>query len=113
MSVSTTRHQTNRPSSRAWFALLFCAVALGLMQHTDAQQTLLSSGRSIDWSTAGIPGGIPARTTVCATLNPGASGSQISSALASCPSGQVVKLNAGTYNISGIDFGGGKANVTL
>ncbi|HET7100359.1 MAG TPA: hypothetical protein VFJ52_04345, partial [Terriglobia bacterium] len=42
-----------------------------------------------------------------------ATSSQINSAIASCPSGQVVLLKAGTYNLSsGIDFGG-QSNVTL
>src|SRR3989304_4827673 len=67
--------------------------------------------RAIDWSQAGVPGGIPNRSTICATLNPGATLAQINSAIANCPAGQVVKLNAGTYNlISGISM---KSNVTL
>src|SRR4051794_39196415 len=71
------------------------------------QQTVVASTRSVDWSGAGVPGGISNRTTVCATLNPGATAAQINSAIGACPSGQVVKLNAGTYNLStGIKFGG-------
>jgi len=73
----------------------------------------IDPSRRIDWSNAGIPGGIPNRTTICATLNPGASAAQINSAIASCPSGQVVKLNAGTYNISGGLVFNGVSNVTL
>jgi len=77
------------------------------------QQTIVASTRSVDWSAVGVPGGISTRTTVCATLNPGATAAQINSAISACPSGQVVKLNAGTYNLStGIRFGG-KNNVTL
>jgi hypothetical protein len=54
-----------------------------------------------------MPGGVPSRSNVCATLNPGATASQINSAIASCASGQVVYLNSGTYNLSsGIDFAG-------
>src|SRR5438132_11014855 len=74
---------------------------------------ILSPSRAIDWTNVGIPGGIPNRTTICATLNPGATASQINSAIASCPSGQVLFLNAGTYNLSsGITFAN-KSNVTL
>jgi hypothetical protein len=98
---------------RGALSLLCCSVVLLLTQYAAAQQTILSPNRSIDWSSVGIAGGIPVRTTTCATLNPGATAAQISSALSSCPSGQVVKLNPGTYNVGGIDFGGGKANVTL
>jgi hypothetical protein len=74
---------------------------------------IIDPSRAVDWSHAGIPGGIPNRTTICATLNPGASASQINSAIGSCPSGQVVFLSAGTYNLSsGIDFSN-KSGVTL
>jgi hypothetical protein len=41
--------------------------------------------------------GIPQRTTVCATLSPGAS---IQAAIDACPAGQVVQLNAGTFSVS-------------
>lgn len=75
-------------------------------------QSPISANRSIDWSTAGIPEGIPNRTTICTTLNPGATAAQINSALATCTAGQVVFLNAGTYNLTtGIDIK--RSNVTL
>jgi hypothetical protein len=86
---------------------------LGVSPGAQAQQNIVAGSRAIDWSTAGVTGGIPNRTTICATLNPGATAAQINSAISSCPAGQVVKLNAGTYNIGGVDFGGGKSNVTL
>ena len=82
---------------------------------TRAQQWsgIIDPSRAIDWSNAGVRGGIPKRTTICATLNPGVSSSQINSAIASCPSGQIVFLNAGTYSgLSGIMFNG-KSGVTL
>ena len=73
---------------------------------------ILDPSRAIDWSQAGVSGGIPTRTTICATLNPGATAAQINTAIQNCPSGQVVYLNAGTYNLSddGIVM---KSNVTL
>jgi hypothetical protein len=70
----------------------------------------IPSARRIDWTYAGVPGGIPNRTTVCATFNPGASAASINSALASCSNG-VVKLNAGTYNLTGLQVHA--SNVTL
>jgi hypothetical protein len=74
---------------------------------------IIDPTRAIDWSQAGIPGGIPSRSTICATLNPGATSAQINSAIAACPSGQVVFLSAGTYTLtSGINFNG-HGNVTL
>ena len=57
------------------------------------------------WAAAGVPGGIPSRTNIYTTLNPGATASQIVSAVNACPSNQVVYLSAGTYNISPIGFG--------
>ena len=75
--------------------------------------TLIDTSRSVDWSQAGVVGGIPSRTTNCATFNPGATAAQINVAIQSCPSGQVVFLNTGTYNLSsGIDFNS-KSHVTL
>src|SRR5262249_37749776 len=62
--------------------------------------TILNPARATDWSTAGVTGGIPNRTTVCVTLNPGVTAAQINSAIASCPGGQVVQLGAGTFNLS-------------
>jgi hypothetical protein len=84
-----------------------CCLLLGLAASAQAQQTIVAPSRTIDWRDAGVPGGIPNRTTICATLSPGATASQITSAIGSCPSGQVVKLNAGIYNLSsGIRFDG-------
>jgi hypothetical protein len=62
---------------------------------------IIDPARATDWSQAGVVGGPPNRTTICSTLNPGATASQINSAIASCPSGQVVQLAAGTFNLSG------------
>jgi hypothetical protein len=93
--------------------LLFGLILLCLPGSTRAQQTIVAPSRSVNWENVGIVGGIPARTTVCAILDPGATAEHINSALASCPAGQTVILNAGTYNIAGgIDFGSGKSNVT-
>jgi len=62
---------------------------------------IIAPARATNWSLAGVQGGIPNRTTICATLNPGATASQLNSAIASCPNGQVVQLGAGTFNLSG------------
>src|ERR1700737_1280171 len=72
--------------------------------HAQAWSGIIDSSRAIDWSRAGT--NIKNRPTICAPLNPGASASQISSAISNCPANQVVFLNAGTYNLSGgINFG--------
>lgn len=74
---------------------------------------MIAASRSIDWSQAGIPGGIPSRNTICATLSPGATSAQINSAINACPAGQVVFLSAGTYNLNaGINIQN-RHNITL
>ena len=57
------------------------------------------------WAQAGVPGGIPNRTTIYTTLSPGITASQLQTAINNCPSNQVVYLNAGTYNIGAINLG--------
>jgi concanavalin A-like lectin/glucanase superfamily protein/Big-like domain-containing protein/fibronectin type III domain protein/parallel beta helix pectate lyase-like protein len=92
------------------FLLVFFILLLGASATAEAQ---IAASRRIDWSQAGVSGGIPNRSTICATLNPGATAGQINSAIAACPAGQVVKLNAGTYSLSsGVDFNANN-NVTL
>jgi len=96
----------------AWL-VAFLIIVAPTTTHAQLWSGIIDRSRAIDWTKVGIPGGIPNRTTICATLNPGATAAQISGAIAACPSGQVVFLNAGTYNLSaGIDFAG-KNNVTL
>lgn len=75
-----------------------------------AWKPLLDPGRAIDWSAAGV-GGIPPRTTICATLTPAAGVDKIDAALAACPAGQTVLLQSGTYRITGTIHI--PANVTL
>jgi len=83
-----------------------------MIAHAQLWSGILSPTRATDWRNAGVQGGIPNRTTICATLNPGATATQINNAISACPSGQVVFLNAGTYTLgSGISFQ--KSNVTL
>ncbi len=98
------------------YGFLFSLILLLMIPTTAYGQLwtgIIDPSRAIDWSNAGVPGGIPNRTTICATLSPGATSAQINSAIGSCPANQVVFLNAGTYNLSsGIVFNN-KSNVTL
>ena len=53
------------------------------------------------WSSCvGVPGGIPYRTNIYATIAAGASVSSVQTAINNCPSNSVVYLSAGTYNWS-------------
>jgi hypothetical protein len=77
--------------------------------------TVLATPRGANWTIAGA-GPIPARPSPasnCASLSPGVTAAQIDAAIVACPSGGVVFLNAGTYNLStGINFQN-SSNVTL
>ena len=76
--------------------------------HAQAWSGIISPGRAIDWSRAGVPGGIPPRATNCSTINASTFGngssdatSAIQTALNNCASGQTVSLSAGTFLIRG------------
>src|SRR3989454_7030371 len=72
---------------------------------------ILDLSRAIDWSHAGIPGGIPNRATICTSLDPGSTAAQIDAAIAACPPDQVGFLTAGTFTLSaGLNM---KSDVTL
>lgn len=79
---------------------------------TVSTEEVLPPTRRVDWTFAGVPGGIPDRTTVFRVLSPLNSLTEINAAIASCPVGQVVFLVAGTYNIGTIAFGT-KSGITL
>ena len=66
---------------------------------------LLPADRMTVWN-PGVAGGIPARTTVCRTVNASTYGNGasdatvgIQAAIDACPAGQVVQLSAGTFTI--------------
>ena len=79
-----------------------------------APPEVIAASRRVDWSGAGVTGGIPQRATgTCASLGASATAAEINAAIAACSNGGVVYLNAGTYNLTaGITFRG-VSNVTL
>ncbi len=91
-----------------------------------ASGQVLPADRTTTWA-PGVPGGIPARTTICQTLNASAygNGSQdasaaIQAAINACPAGQVLKLSAGTFKVNnyvlvnkGITLRGAGSGVTF
>src|SRR5881397_2822226 len=103
-------------------ALLLTILALlfgwASVAHAQLGSGVLDPSRAIDWTQSGIPGGIPNRTTICATINAatyanGASDATagIQAALNSCPASQVVFLSSGKFRInSGLRI---PSNVTL
>lgn len=100
---------------------LLCLLAIGALGAAQAPRLRflrstsaanpIPADRRIDWTYTGVPGGVPNRTTICATLSAGATAGQINTAISGCSSNGVVKLNAGTYNVTGITVA--TNNVTL
>jgi hypothetical protein len=75
---------------------------------------ILAASRSTSWSSAGVQGGIPSRTTRCGSVIAAYSGAAttINNAIAACGTNQYVELGAGTFTLSsGIVFS--KSSVTL
>jgi len=71
-----------------------------------ATGAIIPADRLTVWN-PGIPGGVPARSTVCASIDASTYGggaqdatAGIQAALTACPEGQVVVLSAGTFAIS-------------
>jgi hypothetical protein len=94
---------------------LFFLFCLSGRSYAQLWSGIISSSRAINWTNAGIPGGIPNRTTQCgSTIAPySGSASTINTAIANCTAGDYVSLGAGTFNLSsGIDFTQ-HSNVTL
>ena len=87
-------------------SVLFLLVLPMHAQGETVTTALAAANRIVDWSRAGVAGGIPNPTTVCATLKPGATAEKINVAIAACRNGVVV-LGPGTHTLSaGITFRG-------
>src|SRR5256885_16341811 len=69
----------------------------------DLWSGIIDTTREISWEGgyAGIPGGIPSRTTICSKIAPyTGQAATINDAVDACHAGQVVKLDAVTFNNS-------------
>lgn len=99
-------------------ALILLALTLTLAHRSQAQawSGIIDPMRAVDWTQAGIPGGIPSGSwTQCGSTIAAYSGSAaaINTALAKCGANQFVLLGPGTFALSTkIDFAG-KSNVVL
>lgn len=88
---------------------LSAALVLSAVVAEPAWSQPIPANRRVDWH-PGVPGGIPARGTVCADVKSGygAKGDGVSDdtnaiqrAISACPAGQVVYVPAGTYRLNG------------
>jgi hypothetical protein len=62
---------------------------------------ILPPSRAVDWRGAGIPGGIPNRTTICANVLTSDTTADIQTKLKNCPANQVVLFPEGTWDLTG------------
>ena len=110
-----------RESTSAVRSALWMAVACALfLSGSGWAATPIPDARKIDWSKTGVPGGIPNRTTIYATINAATYGNGttdasgvINTAIANCPANQVVYLPAGTYRLNSSIHFQAKKNITL
>ena len=86
-----------------FLVLFFCGFC-----HGQLWSGLLDPSRAVNWSSVGIPGGIPPRATACATVSAATYGNGskdatagIQNALNHCASDQTVSLSSGTFLIAG------------
>ena len=63
-----------------------------------AAGAIIPVDRMADWTAAGVPGGIPQKTAVCATVT---DMTTLLAAINACPAGGVVHVPAGTYALPG------------
>jgi hypothetical protein len=85
-------------------SLLFFFILLFFSGNLCAQtwSSIINFDRAIDWSSAGVVGGIPSATwTQCGTTkSAGASAATINSAIQACSANTYVQLGAGTFNLT-------------
>src|SRR5204862_4361752 len=87
--------------------VMLLLVGIPSLAHAQRWAGIIDRSRAVDWSAGnqGVAGGIPNRTTICATLNPGATAAQINAAIAACHANQAVFLNARTDHTTGLTLG--------
>jgi len=90
--------------------LLFAMLALTVQP---CLSQIIANDRKIDWSKAGVKGGVPNRTKICSNVTAANTLAQINSAIAACPAHQVVQFAAGTYTLAGGIVINGKSNITI
>lgn len=108
------------PSSDIRLLLILLVFIWGTLAFGQAWSGILDPSRAIDWTKAGVAGGIPTITTQCgSTIAPyGSSGSYaspstINAAIQSCASGQYVHLGTGDFYLSAGITWAGKSGVVI
>src|SRR5277367_2752122 len=118
--------------TRPWLLGCLCLLLfmMPLSVHAQAWSGVLAPNRAIDWSRAGVIGGIPTNRTQCITsacrtvtaAGASSTAAQIQAAISSAPRNTYVLLPSGTYKLSagltwdaknGVTLRGAGANQTL
>ena len=106
--------------SLAYAALLVCFGVIGFPYlSASCSAAIIPADRLADWDSAGVPGGIPHNSTICATINASQYGdgetdatAAFQAAIDNCPADQVVFVPAGRYRLNG-QVNISKSRVTL
>ena len=103
--------------------MLPAALVLAALVCGPASGEIIPAERRMDWTpgvNVGVPGGIPQRTTIGATVDAARYGTglvdasgAIGAAIDACPAGQVVFIPAGTYRIDNRVYRPYASNITL
>lgn len=82
---------------------------------TQLWSSIMADTRGVDWTQAGVVGGIPSATwTQCgSTISAGATIATINAAIVACGSNQYVQLGSGTFNLTTGLLWNSKSNVAL
>jgi Pectate lyase superfamily protein len=87
-------------------ALLIVLVCVAAVARAQVDTSIVPDAGRTTWA-PGVRGGVPARATICATLQAASFGNgaqeasaAIQAAVAACPPGQVVRLSAGTFLVN-------------
>src|SRR5579863_666654 len=98
-------HQRGSMTRKDWLLLSVVSFLFSFALKTQAQGVpgFIPSNRTVDWTHAGIPGGIPsANWPIYKTMSPSGSNDDsvaIQNAINAAPAGSVIVLTAGTYKL--------------
>ncbi|HEY1462767.1 MAG TPA: glycosyl hydrolase family 28-related protein, partial [Terriglobales bacterium] len=103
------------------FPLISIVLLFSTFSFGQAWSGILAPARATDWTQAGLPGGIPNRTTICANVLTSDNTAAIQAKINSCPANQVVLFPSGTWTLTGSIFankgivlrGNGPTNTTI